>query len=93
MHPPGPVTFRHLLMDDSASGSHPLHVTRGNGPVVPHAVAVFHGSGEHIGDGLDAAVGMPWETCQIIFRYVIAEVIQQKKWIEVGGVAETEGAS
>ena len=53
-------------------------------PLVAHAVAVFDGSGKHVGDGLDAAMGMPREAGQIILRNIVAEVIEQKERVEVG---------
>ena len=62
-------------------------------PLVAHAVAVLHGSGQHIGDGFDAAMRMPRETRQVILRNVVAEIVEQQERIEVGGVAETERAA
>ena len=64
-----------------------------DGAVISHAVAVFHGSGENICDGFDPAVRVPGKAREIILGNVIAEVIEQEEWIEVGGVAEAEGAA
>src|SRR6266446_890475 len=77
-------------MDDAAAGGHPLDVTGGDGAVIPHAVAVFHGPGKNVRDGFDAAVRMPRETRQIIFRNIVAKVVEEKKRVEVRGVAKAE---
>src|SRR6266851_485143 len=93
MHPPSLVAFRHLLVDDAAACRHPLHVAGCDGAAVPHAIAVFDGSGQNVGDGLDAAVRMPRKARQIILGNVIAEVIQQEERVEVLGVSEAECAA
>jgi hypothetical protein len=36
---------------------------------------------------------MPWEPCQIVFRNVIAKIIEQEKRVEVLGVSETKSAA
>src|SRR5580704_15284611 len=86
------ITLRHLLMDNPASRRHPLNVACGDGAMVAHAIAVFDRPCENVRDGLDAAVWMPREACEIIVRNVIAEVVQEKKWIEVGRIAKAERA-
>ena len=93
MHPARLVALRHLLMDDAAARRHPLHVARGDGAAVAHAVAVLDGSREHVGDGLDAAVRMPGKAGQIVLGNVVAEIVQQQERIEVGRVAEAERAA
>src|SRR2546430_2049386 len=93
MHPARLVAPGHLLMDDSPPRCHPLDVTGGDSAVVAHAVAVFDSSGEHIGDGLNATVGVPREAGQVILRNVIAEVVEEEERIKVGRVAEAESAS
>src|SRR5580765_4705894 len=80
-------------MNDAAAGGHPLDITGGDGAAIPHAVAMLDGSGQHVGDGLDAAVRMPRETRQIIFGNVVTEIVEQEKWVEVRGVAEGERAA
>jgi hypothetical protein len=52
-----------------------------------------HGSRQNIRDGLNAAMGMPGKAVEVILRNVIAEVVEEQKWIEIGGVAEAEGAA
>src|SRR5260370_19585190 len=90
MHAAGMIALRHFLMDDPAACRHPLHVASRDGPAIPHTVAVLYGSGQDICDGFDAAVRVPGKTRQIIFRNVIAEVIEEKKGIEIGSVTEAE---
>src|SRR2546421_571483 len=62
----------------------------GDGAAIPHAVAVLDGPGKHVSDGLDAAVRMPRKPRQIIFRNVVAEIVEEKKRVEVRGVAKAE---
>ena len=93
MHAAGVVALGHFLVDDAAAGRHPLDVAGGDGAVVAHAVAVLHGAGEDVGDGFDAAMGMPGEAGQVIGGDIVAEIVEEKKGIEVGGVAEAERAA
>ena len=60
---------------------------------VAHAVAVLDRPGQHIGDGLDPAMGMPGEAGQVVVRDVVAEIVEQQEGIEVGGIAEPERAA
>src|SRR6266404_2726361 len=93
MHAAGGVALGHFLVDDAAAGGHPLDVAGGDGAAIPHAVAVLDGSGKHVSDGFDAAVRMPRKSRQIIFGNIIAEIVEEKKRVEVRGVAEAEGAA
>ena len=93
MHPPVVVALRHLLVDDAAPRGHPLDIPGGNLPAVPHAVAVLDGSRENVRDRFDPAVRMPWEARQVVFRPVIAEVIEEQERVEVARVAEPERAA
>src|ERR1022692_1127351 len=87
------VSLGHLLVDDPPARRHPLDVAGADGTAVPHAVAVLDGSGEDVCDGFDAAVRVPREAGQVIARNVVAEIVQQEEWVEVGGVAEAERAA
>ncbi len=77
MHAAGLVAFRHLLVNDAAPRRHPLDVAGGDGAAIAHAVAMLHGSRQHVRDGLDPAVRVPREARQIVFGHVIAEVVKQ----------------
>src|SRR5579859_7366428 len=92
VHAPVAVTFWHLLMENAAAGRHPLHISSGHFARIAQTVAVFDGTGQHIGDGLDPAVRMPGESRAIVFGVIVAEVVQQEKWIEILGLAEPESA-
>ena len=92
MHAALRVALGHLLVQDAAAGRHPLHVAGGHFALVAQAVAVLDRAGQHVGDGLDPAVRMPGKSRQVIFRIVVAEIIQQQERIEILGLAETEGA-
>src|SRR6516225_10179618 len=80
-------------MQDTAAGRHPLHVAGAEIAAIAEAVAVLDITGEHVGNGLDAAMRMPGETGEIFGRAVVAEIVQKEKWIEFGGVAEAESAA
>ena len=92
MHAAGGVAVRHLLVHDAAPGGHPLHVASGDRPGVAEAVGVIDGTGEDVGDRLDAAMRMPREALEVIAGHVVAEIIQQQERIDVGRFAEAEGA-
>jgi hypothetical protein len=53
---------------------------------------VFHRARENVGDGFNPTVRMPRKSLEIIFRIFVAEVIEQKKWIEFLRLAEAECA-
>ena len=93
MHAALRVALRHLLVQDAAAGRHPLHVARSEIAAIAQAVAVLDIAGEHIGDGLDAAMRMPGKSGAILVRPVVAEIVQQEERIELGGVAEAESAA
>ncbi len=90
MHAPCGIALGHLLVNDAAAGGHPLHVAGGDGAAVAHAVAVLDGAGQHVGDGLDAAMRMPGKAGEVILGNVVAEIVEEQEGIEVGGVAEAE---
>ena len=48
-------------------------------------------AGEDIGDGLDTAMRVPGEASKVVFRTIIAKVIEQKKRIVLPRFAEAEG--
>ena len=80
-------------MENSAPGRHPLHVTGSKLAPVSQTVAVIDASRQHIGDGLDASVRMPWEPRAIILWTIVAEVVEQEEWIELAGITEAESAT
>ena len=80
-------------MDDATARRHPLDVARADDAAVPHAVAVFDGPRQNVSDRFDAAMRMPGKARQVVLRNVIAEIIEEEKWIEVGRVAEAERAA
>ena len=92
MHAAVQITLRHFLMEDSAAGGHPLHVAGRHFALVAETVPVLDRTCEHVGDRLDPAVRMPRESCSVIFRILIAEVVEQQERIEILGYAEAEGA-
>src|SRR5437870_2219787 len=87
------IAFGHFLMDDASARRHPLDVAGGNGALISHAIAVLDLSREDIGDGFDPTVRVPGEPGQIILGNVVAEVVEKEEWVEVGRIAEAEGAA
>ena len=92
VHPSLRVALRHLLVHDAAARRHPLHVAGAEVAAVAEAVAMLDVAGEHVGDGLDPAVGMPRKAGEIVVRAVVAEVVEQEERIELRRVAEAEAA-
>ncbi len=50
-------------------------------------------AGQHVGDGLDAAVRMPGKAAQVVVGHVVAEVVEEQERIDVFGLAKAEGAT
>src|SRR6185437_11003245 len=71
---------------------HPLHIARRHAALVAQAVSMRHLAGQHISDGLDAAMRMPGEAGDIVRRVLVAEIVQKQKRIELRGFAKAEGA-
>jgi hypothetical protein len=86
------VALGHFLVDDAAAGGHPLDVAGGDDALIAHAVAVLDVTGEDVGDGLDAPVGVPGEAFEIVLGPVIAKIVQEEKGVELGDFAEAEDA-
>src|SRR4051794_9491524 len=93
MHAAGGIALGHFLMDDAAAGRHPLHVAAGDGAAIAHAVAVFDGAREDVGDRLDSAVRVPGEAGEVVCRDVVAEVVEEEEGVEFRSVAESEAAA
>jgi len=93
VHPAACVALRHLLVENPAPRRHPLHVTGAQRARIPQTVAVIHRAGEHVRDGLDAAVRMPGEAGLIVRGCIVPEIIEQEKRIVVARVAEPERAA
>ena len=93
VHPARRVAVRHLLVEDAAAGGHPLHVARTERALVAQAVGVVDRAGQHVGDGLDAAVRVPRKARLVVGRPVVAEVVQQQERVVLAGIAEAERAA
>ena len=77
------VSVRHFLMQDAGTGGHPLHIPRAKGAGVAKAVAVIHGARQHIGDGFNAAMGMPRKALDKILGVFVAEIIEQQERVKL----------
>jgi len=61
VHPTLRIAFWHFLVNDPATGGHPLNVAGSNCATIADTVAVLNRSGKNVSDRLNAAVGVPWE--------------------------------
>ena len=93
MHAALRVALRHFLVHDAAAGGHPLHVAGAEIAAIAQAVAVLDIAGQHISNGLDAAMRMPGKAGAIILRPVVAEIVEQQERIGGVGFAEAERAA
>src|SRR5262245_5413131 len=93
MHAAFAIAFRHFLVNDSTSGSHPLNVTCADNAAMAQAVAMFDGARKDVRDGLDSPMRMPRKAREVILGTVIPKIVQKKKRIEVGCVSEPERPS
>src|SRR5207249_4150529 len=87
------IALGHLLMNNPAPGGHPLHVAGADRAAVAHAVAMFDFAGEDIGDRLDAAMRMPRKARQIVFGFLISEIVEEQEWIGLSGIAKAKRAA
>ena len=72
MHAASLVAFGHLMVDNPASGGHPLDIAGADRPVVS---GVCSGRLEDISNGFDPAMRVPRETRQVILRNVIRKIV------------------
>src|SRR5271169_64047 len=93
MHAACLIALRHLLVNDAAARSHPLHIAQADDAAIANAVSMRYGSGQHVSDRLDSPVRMPRESSQIVFRNIVAEIVQKEERIEVFCVSKAEGAA
>jgi hypothetical protein len=74
--------LRHLRVDHAAAGGHPLHAAVLQQALVAGAVAVAHAAGDHVGDGLEAAVRMVGKAGEVVVGLVAAERVEHQERIE-----------
>jgi hypothetical protein len=58
------------MMHDAAARSHPLQIARAQKALIAKAIAMFHRACQHIGDGFNAAMWVPWKATDIIGRII-----------------------
>jgi hypothetical protein len=84
--------FRDLGVDHAATGDHPLHTAVTQHSFVPRTVAVPHAARQHVGDGLEAAVGVIGEARDVILRVVAAECVQHQERVQAALQVSREDA-
>ena len=92
MHAPLRVTLRHFVVHDAAAGGHPLHVAGAERAAIAQRVGVLHVAGQHVGDGLDAAMRMPREAGLVLAGHVVPEIVEQQERVGLGRFTEAKGA-
>ena len=80
----------HLLVLDALPGGHPLALACGEHSTSALRVVVTEGTLDHVGDGLDATVGMPWEARDVIVGVVAAELVQQHEGVDVAQLVRAD---
>ncbi|MPN25497.1 hypothetical protein SDC9_172908 [bioreactor metagenome] len=80
-HPLG--GYRHLLMQYSTAGGHPLALAGFDGILVAKAVHVLDFSTDEVGDGFNSAMRVPWKPCCVIRRVSRIKRIQHEKRIKI----------
>src|ERR1700741_28918 len=92
MHPSVQIAFGHLLVNDSAARCHPLYISCSDRTAIAHAVAVLHGSSENVGDRLNAAMRVPGKAREIVFRNIVAEIVEEGRRGSTKEVSRTRRA-
>src|SRR5579871_431044 len=90
MHPARLIALGHFLVDNAATRRHPLHIPSRDGAAISHAVAVLHGSRQHVGNRLDAAMRMPRKAGEVILRNIVTKIVQKQEGIELGRLSESK---
>lgn len=72
-----------LLVLHTRAGAHPLHLARGHGVLEPHGVSVVHRAFAQVAYGLDAAVGVKWESCGVVIRVGAVKRVQHEEGVKV----------
>ena len=84
----------HFLVQDAATGTHPLHIAGTDQAGVAEAVAMTGGAFEHVGDGFDAAVRVVGEAADGTFDGIVeGEVVEEQKGIEQVADPRRNGAA
>ncbi len=86
------LPFGHLLVDDAASGRHPLDFAGADDSLIAHAVPMLDLPRDHVGYRLDPPVGMPGEPGDVIPWLVGMKIVQHQKRVEKRDFGVSEGA-
>jgi hypothetical protein len=84
VHPTRLIALRHFLMNDAAAGRHPLNIASADRATVTETIAMLDRADEHVRDRFDAPMRVPGKARQVVFRDVIAKVVEQQEGIVVG---------
>src|SRR5690606_34217698 len=74
--------LRDLGMDHAAPGGHPLHATVFEQAFMAGAVTVQHAPGDHVGDGLEAAVRVVGKAGDVVVGLVATEGVEHQEGVE-----------
>ena len=61
-------------------------------PLLPSESPCCHFARQHVGDGFDAAMRVPWKAGEVVGRVLVAEIVEQEKRVELVRLSKPEGA-
>ena len=83
---------RGLDVEDAGTGRHPLGVAVADDAAAAVGVLVHHGPVDHVGDGLETAMGVPRRSLRLAGGVVdLAHLIEVDERVEVGQIDPVEG--
>ena len=84
---------RTLDVEDAGAGGHPLGVAVGDQAATAVRVLVLEGAVDHVGDGLEAAMGMPRRALGFAGRVLhLTHLIHVDERVDERGIGAREGA-
>ena len=77
-------------MDNAGTCCHPLHIPVREDTAIAQRICVLDLTFQDIGDGFNAAMGMPGKALCIFLRVIIAKIIHHQKRIKIRRLAKAE---
>ena len=82
---------RALDVQDARPGGHPLRVAVGDQPAATVGVLVLEGAVDHVGDGFEAAMRMPWRALGFAGRVLhLAHLVHVDERVDERGIGAGE---
>jgi hypothetical protein len=84
---------RRLDVKDAGTGRHPLRVAVGDDTSAAVGILVFHGAVDHVGDGLEAAMGVPRSAFRLTGGvFDLSHLVEVDERVEIGEVDAAKGS-